>query len=667
MFWRLGFHHRSPIENILDKQDPQLEEILDEEDIIQECKSASDKLIDFLSRPEVISKMIEFITVEVPNADEKRKLKYPFLSCEILCCDIGSVLDRFSESPAMWKQFFGFLDNPAPLNPVLAAYFLKFATTLLQKKTQEVMEFVQGSNTTPSDVDDNSKTQNKLVSNLATHVGTYGMGELILRLLGCDMSMDASSDPFGASGIGMSFANQLKLRMFDSKKAKENRLDAEKISQWWLDNRVIELLVEKLDPEFDSEVHNNVCGLLSDIIKRFVPPQPTILSDKLKSEEVVRQILNNVLKNPGSSVLSEGLGLLSTIVQSAVNPAVNVSKSDKPPRQIEVIMERIQEFVNLLHEPPQMGSIETTTCNVLETPVGETRLRIVSFLALLFQTKYHIIEQELMAKNVLSSFLDLFFNYPNNNLLHHQVEQVITEIMVAPNDDIKSALFKEGRLLERMAEAIKANEKDLAQPKGMRRGYMGHITLISNNIARIMNTSQVVSDIVTAVNEWKEIDAYVSDANKADYTAIGGPTPLSRSLDEDIFEYSNSWSNNAQEEEENQDFDDDITKAKDELEQRDPEFDARHVFDDIDDGTFVKMEEDFDEWPEKDILEKSHGSSDTQITSGDMMEHTQTSVPSNTTESNVTNSEGNNWANFDSMDTTATNPTTDNSDVTNHN
>lgn len=46
MFWKVaGFSSPSPIETILDKQDFTLEELLDEEDMIQECKSLNGRLV----------------------------------------------------------------------------------------------------------------------------------------------------------------------------------------------------------------------------------------------------------------------------------------------------------------------------------------------------------------------------------------------------------------------------------------------------------------------------------------------------------------------------------------------------------------------------------------------------------------------------------------------
>ena len=46
MFWRFGFHPVSSIDGLLDKESLTLDELLDEEELIQECKALNTKLID---------------------------------------------------------------------------------------------------------------------------------------------------------------------------------------------------------------------------------------------------------------------------------------------------------------------------------------------------------------------------------------------------------------------------------------------------------------------------------------------------------------------------------------------------------------------------------------------------------------------------------------------
>jgi hypothetical protein len=46
MFWRLGFVSASPIDQLLDSDNFTLESLLDESDLIQECKQLNTKLVE---------------------------------------------------------------------------------------------------------------------------------------------------------------------------------------------------------------------------------------------------------------------------------------------------------------------------------------------------------------------------------------------------------------------------------------------------------------------------------------------------------------------------------------------------------------------------------------------------------------------------------------------
>jgi len=79
-FWKtFGFNTVSAIDTILESGSFTLDQLLDEEDILQETKSQNPKLIEFLSEPESLKKLLIFITEEPqPDADQRIRFKYPF-------------------------------------------------------------------------------------------------------------------------------------------------------------------------------------------------------------------------------------------------------------------------------------------------------------------------------------------------------------------------------------------------------------------------------------------------------------------------------------------------------------------------------------------------------------------------------------------------------------
>ena len=91
MFWSLNYGGSS-IDSILDRAGFTLEELLDEDELLQECKTQNSKLIEFLTQPESLARLISYI-VEMPTeADStQRRYKYPFVSSEVLSCDVAAV------------------------------------------------------------------------------------------------------------------------------------------------------------------------------------------------------------------------------------------------------------------------------------------------------------------------------------------------------------------------------------------------------------------------------------------------------------------------------------------------------------------------------------------------------------------------------------------------
>jgi len=136
MFWRLGYAHTSPIETILDGNDYTLQQVrplrrskspfcqsyaagcshfvvarhltrvrgtpdqlLDEEDLVQECKQMNRRLVDYLGLPEQVEALVGYLVTETaPDADEKVKFVYPYKASEVLSQDLTPVYDTLFAS-----------------------------------------------------------------------------------------------------------------------------------------------------------------------------------------------------------------------------------------------------------------------------------------------------------------------------------------------------------------------------------------------------------------------------------------------------------------------------------------------------------------------------------------------------------------------------------------
>ena len=96
MFWKYNTLAVSHIDTLLDKQTVTLAEILEQEDIIQECKSQNKKLVDFLTKQEILAELLDLILQEPSEELEERlRFKLPNIASEVITCDVPQVCQRF--------------------------------------------------------------------------------------------------------------------------------------------------------------------------------------------------------------------------------------------------------------------------------------------------------------------------------------------------------------------------------------------------------------------------------------------------------------------------------------------------------------------------------------------------------------------------------------------
>lgn len=74
------------------------------------------------SAPDVIALPAESSDSAAAQSTEesKRAFKYPYVACEVFCCNSDSIMDAFLGQEELLSELFSALDLPRPLNCVLA-------------------------------------------------------------------------------------------------------------------------------------------------------------------------------------------------------------------------------------------------------------------------------------------------------------------------------------------------------------------------------------------------------------------------------------------------------------------------------------------------------------------------------------------------------------------
>ncbi|KAG8517984.1 LOW QUALITY PROTEIN: Serine/threonine-protein phosphatase 6 regulatory subunit 2, partial [Galemys pyrenaicus] len=488
MFWKFDLNTTSHVDKLLDKEGVTLRELMDEDDILQECKAQNRRLLDFLCRPQCMEELVSLVTRDPPlDVEEKVRFKYPNTACELLTCGAPQISDRLGGDEALLGLLYGFLDHEPPLNPLLASFFSKTAGSLIARKTEQVVAFL--------------RKRGQFVGLVLRHLGTSALMDLLLRLVSC-------TEPLG-------------LRR--------------EVLQWLDEERTVQRLVELVHPSQDEDRLSNASQTLCDIVRLGreqvgqpqEAPEPDPLLAALQSQDCVEQLLRNMFDGQQTeSCLVSGTQVLLTLLDTrrvgaeGLADAFSQGLDQLGPVSASVLQgiePRLKDFHQLLLCPPKKTAM-LTTIGVLEEPLGSARLHCARLVAALLHTNTPSINRELCRLNTLGLLLDLFFKYTWNNFLHFQVELCIAAILShasredraeaggpesaagpvpvpggpeaappapagRPENMMVTHLFQQCGLVQRILEAWEANDHSQAAG-GMRRGNMGHLTRIANAVAQ---------------------------------------------------------------------------------------------------------------------------------------------------------------------------------------
>jgi len=327
MFWRFGgYASISTIDTLLDKPEVTLEDLLDEPEIIQELKQHNTKLIEYLREDHVLKRLMDYVTAPSlindedndddahesgaakeagtgsatnENADnedqdeneekesdplkgvmdsddldrlEKTRLKHAYVACEVLSSETWSILESMMANPSYLRVFWGFLRRPPPLDSIQASYFTKVNETLLDKKTEEMLDFL--------------KSLDGIVAALLQHVDNPMVMDLLLKIISLEKAE-------GGQGI----------------------------VDWLQSQDLIPTLLSFLSPNYPGSVQTSAGDFLKAIITisaNATPNDqscigPNSLTRQLVSPGCVQKLVNAMLK--GGNPLTVGVGIVIEVIR----------------------------------------------------------------------------------------------------------------------------------------------------------------------------------------------------------------------------------------------------------------------------------------------------------------------------------------------------------------
>eukprot|EP00117_Sycon_ciliatum_P008642 scpid27047/ scgid11254/ Serine/threonine-protein phosphatase 6 regulatory subunit 2; SAPS domain family member 2 len=558
MFWKHFTPPVSELDNLLAKDDCTLTEVLDAEDVLQECKGINNKLLKFLTRDDNMEELVSLVTLEpLDDVDEAERFKHPNTACNILTSGAGTIVDKLIAEEPLMDKLFEFMESEPPLNSLLASFFSRVVIELFSKKASLMLTYIS------------SKTG--LVDSFLSHIDTSAIMDLLM-------------------GIVSAF------------QMPEER---QEICKWLEEHGIVEKLVDLISGDVGAEKQRNAARTLTELHRHgyeflsmnYDSITQDDLLEVLESNAVVERLLRNMLASRnvtgpfchGPEFLCSMLNLqqMGTQTNGIIADHIqypNVTNEDAARRVSECVVPFLPQLIDVLRSPPSSQPILTSAGHI-QVPLGPARLAIIRLLTSLTQVGCVEYDRELAQLNLASILLELFAQFEWNSFLHTYVDQFIGFVLGSSSEaatDLIRSLILDARLLQRFAQIAMENENeqmsssgngggsdgergtgdnenasndsgngggDTQQQRGQqqrrrrRRGYMGHVVNISNAVLHSLDASEELRNAVERVDtddldEWRQwVDGPLETVNKKNNSVLGGTIPSLMSIedsDEDI-------------------------------------------------------------------------------------------------------------------------------------
>ncbi|KAJ3432290.1 serine/threonine-protein phosphatase 6 regulatory subunit [Anaeramoeba flamelloides] len=485
----LKFTNQSKIDSILSKEKPTLEELLNEDDLLQECRYGNKKLLKFLTNTKNLKKLLIYLLVDPKTTNENQEisklklLKFPYLVNEIICLELTEVVESITENEDLMIQIFEFLKQPKPLNTVYSGYFAQMIGTNLRLKYLETITFLM--------------KHDYFIEKLLENISISGVCDVMIHIL-----------------------------VF----CEENVYYQETI-KWLTKIEIMKRIFSLLDQKNDEDTIDNSTKCLLEVIANSTHEIGELtLVACIETETFSKKILEIALSKESSNFLREKaiLVILEILIYIGENERIylhtnnqneeqqliknekNIEKNNKNNNDndynedydqqsvseyeleqymthplLVVIVENFSELIELL-QTALFPKTKFHLGSIKYEPFGQLRIKIVSLFHIFTHLQF-VPLQELLCKNkIFSLMLDLLFKYPWNNFLHNQIRDMFcisleTEIFcyhLLEETDFLNRLLKE---FTKFKESEENNSLI---------GYISHLFNIANKIVELSDEDE---------------------------------------------------------------------------------------------------------------------------------------------------------------------------------
>uniref|UniRef100_A0A1L8DX92 Putative sap family cell cycle dependent phosphatase-associated protein n=1 Tax=Nyssomyia neivai TaxID=330878 RepID=A0A1L8DX92_9DIPT len=519
MYWDGSYTPSQHFESLLNRENLTLLEILEDQDILQECRTQNTKLVQFLNRPDILEELVTLITTEPPtDVAESDRFKHSNLACEILTSDMPSLNQSLVADPVILQKLYSFLEQKPPLNPLLMSFFCKtFGMLIARKQHQDWFAYQYVCIT----VLDFIKSRKDFLGTILQHMGTPVIMDLLLYII-----MHIQGPELRQSLLEWFNQQNLIERLIGAlvctDGVEEDKEKYENIAQF-----IVEYIREGRRKRQSEKEDGNQVDLLLET-----------LEDEKSTDLLLRTILDGEQKSDGTIVA--GITIILALIEylatnelsddSALQYLVNKEKEHHTivvGKILGVLKGHIGKFHDLLLKPPDV-SLMLQQANVSILPAfGNTRLQICCLFTVLIETQDSDIINAICATDFFNTLLNLFKQYCWNNFLHNHVNKCLRYALNSFDTGISTENYKtvlnlsalqkhvvvDCKVVSKLLDCWLYNESEQERNQGRRLGYMGHLIEILDSLVSCYTMSEELCALIdSTLNEderalWQKITA----------------------------------------------------------------------------------------------------------------------------------------------------------------
>lgn len=304
--------------------------------------------------------------------------------------------------------------------------------------------------------------------------------------------------------------------------------------------------MQTIGPNYPEAKHFALYQFVDGLLMRSFPETYPIVS--LLHRFTDHSILGNFLAlmttaSSSSSSWLQGVGVLSSICIKIHDVTdAGLSTNHVVHELVSCLVPEVEKIVAILDE--DFGTFNSAYGKM--SRVGLGRIKATRLLADLMLLKSPELVAEFKRLHVAEKLLALFFTNSQNNFLHTNVVDFFAHLCqgdwLVNRPIIIESLIRESRLLDRIKQAQKIADSFAEMPRRPRPNFMGHITLLSDQIHNLIDRHG--AELYKEIGDLLRKETWIEYSNKSyretklkDAYILGGeqPPPAQPAPNEDVF------------------------------------------------------------------------------------------------------------------------------------